>query len=637
MLRKTLTCSAAALLSAMPAIAEPAQDLEEIIVTATTREQQVRTAPASISVVTRADLDARFVDDLSDALSNMEGVNVTGIGMTRKGISLRGMPVEHTLYLLDGRRVSASGAVVAHSDYELSWLPTSAIERIEVVRGPMSSLYGSDALGGVINVITRVPSDELTGEVSVDATRLDSTSDGGSYKLSGYLGGPLIKDKLSFVLAGQYFDRSDLPLEEDEKLSEVEGRSSAGGYGSLIWTPTDGQKLSVSFSRNDDDRWRDTQTGPTYYEYRDDVRREQLSLAYNGAWNWGEIAFNAYQSDMERINSRTNGQTPTRPQQVKDRVADGRISVPLGRHHVTAGGQLREETLVDPLVSASGEVAAEQNAVFLQDEFSLLDNFAITGGVRFDHHEYFGWETSPRAYAVWSITDKLVLKGGYGQGFRAPTLSQLSPDYRVLAAGGRFWVYGNPDLKPETSESFEASLSYTESNWSLIGTVYRNNLDNLVETHCVSDCGIRGREIRFYQNVNKSRISGIELAANATVLEHLVLDANYSYTKAVNAETDEPLSNRPKHKANISAGWQFADGGIVRMRAELYGKQDDGAGETLPSYSLVHADFVVPLSAGIRLRGGIENLFNERLAEKSELFTFAEPGRQYRFGFAMSF
>jgi outer membrane receptor for ferrienterochelin and colicins len=637
MLRKTLVCSAAALLSAMPAAAEMAQDLEEIIVTATTREQQVRTAPASISVVTKAELETRFVDDLSDALSTMEGVNVTGIGMTRKGVSLRGMPVEHTLYLLDGRRVSASGAVVAHSDYELSWLPTSAIERIEVVRGPMSSLYGSDALGGVINVITRVPSDELTGEVSADATRLESGDDGASYKLSGYLGGPIIKDKLSFVLAGQYFDRSDLPLEEDEQLSEVEGRESAGGFGSLIWTPSEGQRLSVSFSRNDDDRWRDTQSGPTYYQYRDDVEREQLSLAYSGIWSWGQLVFNAYQSEMERINTRTNGQTPTRPQGVKDRVADGRVSIPLGSHHLTAGGQLREEKLYDSIAASSGESAAAQNAFFLQDEFSLTDSLALTGGVRFDHHEFFGWESSPRAYAVWSINDKLVLKGGYGQGFRAPTLSQLSPDYRVLAAGGRFWVLGNPDLNPETSESFEASLSYNEENWSLIGTVYRNTLDNLVEALCVSDCGMRGREIRLYQNISSSRIRGVELAASATVAERLTLDANYSYTEAENRETGEPLGNRPKHRANLSAGWQIGADGLLRARAELYGKQDDGAGETTPSYALLHADFVVEINPGIRLRGGVENLLDERLAEKSELFTFAEPGRQYRLGITVGF
>ena len=137
-----------ALMVAAPVSAQEAErELDTVVVTATAGEQSLLTAPASISVVDQEELQLRAATDLTDALAGEPGVQITGIGMTRRGISLRGMPEEYTLYLLDGRRVSATNGVIAHSDLELGWLPAAAVEQIEVVRGPMSSLYGSDALG----------------------------------------------------------------------------------------------------------------------------------------------------------------------------------------------------------------------------------------------------------------------------------------------------------------------------------------------------------------------------------------------------------------------------------------------------------------------------------------------------------
>ena len=136
--------------------AEEFSDLETMVITASRSETALQEAPASISVIAREELQLRNADDLADALTAESGITVTSVGRTRSGISIRGMPVDHTLYLVDGRRISSSNSVIAHSDFELSGLPASAIERIEVVRGPMSSLYGSDAMGGVVNIILNV-------------------------------------------------------------------------------------------------------------------------------------------------------------------------------------------------------------------------------------------------------------------------------------------------------------------------------------------------------------------------------------------------------------------------------------------------------------------------------------------------
>ncbi|MEE3158714.1 MAG: TonB-dependent receptor plug domain-containing protein, partial [Pseudomonadota bacterium] len=152
--------------------------LPTMVVTATTTERSAADAPASVSVVAGEELRNRPVNDLADAVRNTVGVDLSDLGLGRRGVSIRGMDSEHTLMLIDGQRINASASGIAHSDFELGWVPTEAIERVEIVRGPMSSLYGSEALGGVVNVITRAATDEWQGSISSNATFTDSSLDG---------------------------------------------------------------------------------------------------------------------------------------------------------------------------------------------------------------------------------------------------------------------------------------------------------------------------------------------------------------------------------------------------------------------------------------------------------------------------
>lgn len=149
-----------------PAAAPQVAALQPVVVTATAGERNLADVPASVSVVQGAALRERPVLDLADALRGTEGINIQSAGLGRRAISIRGMDAAHTLFLVDGKRISASSSGISHSDYELGWVPTEAIERVEVVRGPLSSLYGSEALGGVVNVITRTATDEWQGSLS---------------------------------------------------------------------------------------------------------------------------------------------------------------------------------------------------------------------------------------------------------------------------------------------------------------------------------------------------------------------------------------------------------------------------------------------------------------------------------------
>ncbi|MDG2528969.1 TonB-dependent receptor domain-containing protein [Caulobacter endophyticus] len=626
-------------LGATHALAEEATAVSQVVVTPTAGEQSLQDAPATISVVTREVLERRPIQDLSDALRGEPGVNVGGIGMTRRGISLRGMPVEHTLVLVDGRRVSATGGLVAHADYDLAWTPVEAIERIEVVRGPMSSLYGADALGGVVNVITRSATDAWRGSATINGS-LPQSGAGRAYQLGGYVGGPLVEGKLGLSLYADATGRDPTYMAADPRQAELEGRRALNGSATLSWTPDAAQRIDLTYTAGKDFRYRDTVTSAapiTYYRFSDDIDREQIALSHKGDWSWGDTSLRAYRSELSRVNIRSARQTPSAPVRIVEQVADGLVSIPVaGKHRFSFGGDLRRQSLRNPEVNAAGRASADQYGVFLQDEWEITDRWSVVGGARFDHHEAYDWQTSPRLYTVFHATDRLTLKGGVGRGFKAPSLTQLSPEYDVVAAGGRFTVYGNPDLEPEIGTTYEASLDYDAGRWSLRAAVFQNDLKNLVETQCTAFCGVRGREIRLYGNVARARIQGFEAGAAVDLTADLKLLANYTHLETENRATGAELLEKPRDSLNARLEWSPRDDLFAQLRAEYVGRQVVSTG-VLPTYALWFFEARKRLTDHVALRVGVENITDQRLAEKSSAYTYAEPGRLYHLGLNLSF
>ncbi|MCP4322385.1 MAG: TonB-dependent receptor [Alteromonadales bacterium] len=624
------------------ASADEMSQLETIVVTASKHETSLQLAPASISVIDSEELKLRDADDLADALTAQAGVTVTSVGQNRRGISMRGMPVEHTLYLVDGRRISSSNSVMAHTDFELSWLPSSAIERIEVVRGPMSSLYGADALGGVVNIITRTPGGDFHGEVSTTATTIPGVNGGDTNKTALYLGGALIEDKLHFSLGGELYDRDNLPNKDNENASDIESRESLQGEGKLIWTIDENQELMLSYASGNDDRDRDVSSRGKNYVSKDEIERMQTSLSYQGDWDWGHVKLNAYQSNIVRKNSRSHEDEPRSPQKVRDSVIDGHVGMELGEQHlVTLGGQFRNEKLNEARLTHTGEATADHTSVFVQDEWQLVESLLLVGGVSVDNHEKFGSEVSPRVYAVYSLSDSITFKGGYGEGFRAPSLTELSPDYQVFAGGNRFWVEGNQYLEPERTETYEAGVEYHQSNWVVSTRVFENQLENLVQSVCYTDCGVRGSERRRYENVDESRIRGLEFAFTHDLTDQVNIDLNYTFLDTEDLGSNDPLEDRPEYNANIALSWSPIEAIDLRWRSEYIGKQyvgtHAGTEDYSPEYNLHHVDFSYEINDYFTVYSGVENIFDEHLAEESDLYNTTEPGRSFRLGVTVSF
>ncbi|MFN3460252.1 MAG: TonB-dependent receptor domain-containing protein, partial [Oceanibaculum sp.] len=458
-----------------------------------------------------------------------------------------------------------------------------------------------------------------------------------------YAGGPLVQDVLGLSVYAETRGRGETPDAADPRLSELERRAAQTGSATLTWTPDPRQRIDLTLGYGTEEHERNTlQTGtvPYYYTSTDEVERRQFALSHRGDWDWGTSELRAYRTQLDRENIRTQG-TPTGPQKLTDDIVDGHVSVPvLGWNTFTFGGEWRREQLEDPTVNSLGSDEANHQAVFLQDQIALSDNLSLLLGSRADRHEEFGWNHSPRAYLVYHLSDALTLKGGVGRGFKAPTLKQLSPGYSASAAGGRFTIVGNPDLNPEINTMYEIGAEYETRGWSLRGSLFQNDLKDLIQTTCIASCGVPRVERRTYGNVERARIRGVELGGGLDLTSWLRFDANYTYLNTENRGTGAELTERPRHAANASLTL-FAENGLrARLLSEYVGKQlvnVTSGTEQLPDYAIWSFDIAQPLTDKATLLIGMQNLTDERLAEKTASFPYAEAGRTLWFGLNYSF
>ena len=600
--------------------------------------QQVVDAPASITVIPREDLENKPFRSLIDAVRHVEGVTMTG--GDKGDITIRGMPASGTLILVDGRRQNSTRELnpKGGNAVEDDWMPPiGAVDRIEVVRGPMSVLYGSDALGGVVNTITRRPADHWQGSVRLSGS--DARGAGGGDAVGGgvYLSGPL-GDTLRIGLSATHLDRDPLELKENRRLSEIEGTELDAGHLLLSWAPLAGHTLDLEHRVADEERTRQQISSGTYYRDLYDIERTQSIATWKG--NWGEVdsQLRVWESDFSVKSKRTNGVAPTRPQSMEERGVDGRVGFGIGSaQYLTVGFDARKEEMKNAGL-VGGKDDATHKALYLQDEIGLSDSVMLTLGVRHDRHSIFGGETSPRAYLVWHLDERWTVRGGYGEGFRAPTLKQISPNYEGHEGPHSF--YGNGDIKPETSRSVELGVAYAHGGVEWEATVFHNDVKDLITTRLLRITPPSGglpipRRHYLYDNVDEARIIGVETAAKWQLGRGFYLGGNAQWLDTKDKETGDELDGRSRILLNARAGWKQGPWDAV-LRAEHIGRQYLD-GERAPSYNLLHASAGYRINEHLGVSLGVDNLTDVRLAEKSEAFSYSETPRTLRVSLHGSF
>jgi len=594
--------------------------LNDTVISASGFEQKTTEAPASISVISREDLQQKRYNNLAQALGDVEGIDI-GQGTGKTGglnISIRGMPSQYTLILIDGRRQNAAGNVTPNGFNETSTSfmpPLSAIERIEVIRGPMSTLYGSDAMGGVINIITRKVAKEWTGSLTQDYTYQEDRDFGDTRNTSIYASGPLVDGLLGLQLRGSLFDReaSDLSYGNGVEVSKrgpspVEGRTHNLGA-RLSLTPHEDHDFGLDVERGrqvynndecqlgslDGQNQECTASAATRANgYADELRfeREQIALTHTGRLGFGTLESSLMHNTTETIGRTIPGTigTPTavpgaiggapRELETTNLVLDTKLVAPVGESHIaTVGGQWWKAEMDDGIAQTTFE--QKTWAVFAEDEWRLREDLALTLGARYDDHEAFGGHVSPRAYLVWNTSENWTMKGGVSRGYRTPDLNDLHSGVNGATRQGQVITIGNPDLEPETTTSTEFgvyfdSLAGFNANATLFHNKFKDKIASGDPIQITGRPGIPDGSYAQQINIDEAVTQGLELAASWTFAPAWTLSANYTYTDSEQKSGDnkgEPLTNTPEHLANAKLNWQTTDRLNLWLKSEYRGER----------------------------------------------------------------
>jgi outer membrane receptor for ferrienterochelin and colicins len=642
---------------AVAAEADPAADdpSQAIVVTAAGYEQNIIEAPASITVLGREELQEKRFGSLAEALQDVQGIDVGGEAGKTGGlnISIRGMPSDYTLVLIDGRRQNAPGGVTPNGfgETSTSFLPPfSAIDRIEVVRGPMSTLYGSDAMGGVVNIITRKVGNRWVGTASAESTIQEDDRFGNIQSINGFAQGPIVKDLVGLTVRGSVFQREgsniDIPGDPALTLGRNPVRSDIYTYGGrLTFTPHADHDLWLEYDRNeqsyDNSGGQLGTLGSGGYAPEQKFNRTNYVLAHIWRMGFGQLDTTLTRNDTETIGrlipNGTPGATPGGPRTLEARndIVDSRFAGKVGPVAFTVGGQYWKARMVEGV--APEPFTFTQWAGFAEATLTVTDGFNITGGARYDDHSTFGSKWSPRAYAVWNINDVLTLKGGVSRGFKTPRVEQIAEGIVGFGGQGRIPLIGTPGLTPETSTSYEAGLYYDGGGFfSGNVTVFNNDFDDKIATGPgIPNCQFAGNLNRpgcldvgpfptvdllgQSINIDKARTRGVEVATRFAFTRALSLSANYTYTESEQlsgAEEGLPLVGMPKHMLNGNLRWKLGDKASVWARAEIRSSRYRGnnAQQTavgdFRSYEVFHVGGSYQIAPAFRLSATVYNILD---------------------------
>ncbi|MGE4478310.1 MAG: TonB-dependent receptor [Deferribacterales bacterium] len=583
----------------VPAMAEEEHGLDAVVVTATGYEQKIADAPASISIITREDIEKLPANNIRELLKTVEGVSINGTSPSETDIVIRGLPGSYTLIMVDGIRQNTRETMNRGTTGVQSNMipPLEAIERIEVIRGPMSSVYGSDAMGGVVNIITKKVPSEWHGSINFGTVQHKDSDYGNSYGSQIWVGGPLVKDKLGVQLYGDISDQA----EDDIYYSNANtygkyGQEENNFAGKFTFTPD--KNNDIIFEAGREELVYDQTGGKTLADTADDTRtehdRKHWSLSHDGRYGKLGTSFSLSQEYAEK-RSYTDGVESSASPDLRNTVVDAGITYQFSTNILRFGGQYQDSKLEDISDEAavtgypanSDEVQIEAYALYLEDEYFITDRLAVTAGLRMDDDERYGDNWTPRLYTVYKLTDRWTLRGGVAMGYKAPTIRQTTEGYCMTTGGGaqqRGVLCGNEDLDPEKSITEEIGIRYDVPGGVHFGfTVYNNDLKDKVSSFSNGDTDGNGNVLYEYENIDKVNIRGVEASFSTPVTETVSFKANYTYTDSEREGGEpafdgssldgKPLDMTPEHMFNAQIDWQPTSSLYLFTRANLVSKQ----------------------------------------------------------------
>lgn len=593
-------------------------ELQTIVVTATGTPQPIQDVQASVQVIGQDELQRHSAHSLTEILRSATGVQASSSGSTGS-ISIRGFNTNQSLILLNGQRRTNN-----YSSSNPNQISTFDIDRIEIIRGPMSSLYGSDALGGVVNIITRQPGKHpgIRAQITAGAAREGrETLQGG---LHADFGDSTLGHSLTIDQEYRNLLRYDSSTHDDSgrlinRSAALRGR----------WTPNTAQSLGWNIEHYDRKSDRDAyalirqgqSARPTYrevpYNSYENERRNFYGLDYRHAIGTGQLKG---RTSYGRSYGNTNRSYPEIPQEDslhKQYQTDLLYSLPLAdTHQITLGGGYNRDEL-DVTIN-TGSATRTNRFALLQDEWQINDQWVLVAGFRYDHFNHFESALTPRASLGWS-NDAWHARVSYGEGFRAPSLLEQYANF--ARGGGSSLIQGNPNLQPEKSRSWELAAGWDYNTFKFQAALHQSNLDDLIISAMTGTRplgGNRNQSIYTYQNVEKARIRGLELTTAWKASQNLSFRAGYDWLDAKDTQTNLRLEGRARHTLRLETLYTQSSTTLTLRLWHIgdYYSRPSGCRINCQAYnsSKTQTDLNIrhSLNTQLELFAGIDNLFNER-------------------------
>lgn len=592
-----------------------------MVVSATRLPTPAAEVASSVTVITSEEIERKQQRTLSDVLRDVPGLSLvqTGGPGGLTSVFIRGTNSNHTKVFIDG--IDVGDPSTADGAFDFAHVLASDIERVEALRGPQSGLYGSDAIGGVINIVTKHGAGPPRFRAGIEGGSF------GTFNQTGSASGAV--NRFNYAFHAGHLHAGDTPITPHGLLPP--GRNSIGdSYDNKTFSTKLGAGVTDSLDVGVVARYIDTAlrfTGEDFSAFPSVPASEQSEADTRQFFTRGTAhlalfdgAFDqtlgvAYTRHSRRYLSPDTAFGPVDPSVYRGhRVKwdwQGNLNIATGQV-LTLGAESQKEEITTPIF-AEGTT----NAGFVQLQSSVDERLFNTVSLRYDDHDRFGGEATYRiAPAVLLPGTGTKFKGSVGTSFKAPSLDQLFHDYSA------FGFFANPDLKPE--ESFGYDLGFEQSiagaHVQVGATYFHNDIDNLIT---INSAGTS------YVNVAEATTSGIESFLAHQPFDRLSWRADYTYTKAEDAVLGSELLRRPKHKASVEAHWRVTDGATLSATVLYVGSRIDRTRDfTVPrleagGFTFVNLAGSYALNRVLTAFARIENLFNREYEDPTG---FQRPG-----------
>ncbi len=588
----------------------PARE-QAIVVSPTAIETPINQIASSVTVITAKDMERDQRRTAPDALATVPGLNVVQSGGPGglTSIFMRGTNSNHTKVLIDG--IDVSDPSNPNRSFDLGQLLTSDIQQIEVLRGPQSGLYGADALGGVISIITK------KGEGPPRATGMIEGGSFGTFNQTAALSGS--QDRINYAFNVAHFRATDVPVTPLELLPP--GQKAIGNnYDNMTYSTKLGVDVSENLTLNAVARYTDATlhfTGDTFdpVTFTSFPAAAQSTQIVHQLFTRGEAVWSVFDGRIKNyfgVNYTNHWNYNISPGDVAPTITTGdrvkydwhAVTQLAPYHTVIVGAEHETETLQTSTVSA--ENVNKAGYVELQSQFA--NRLFLVENVRQDDNDRFGEHPTFRlAPALIVPLTETKLKGSYGTGFKAPTLNQLFVSFPA------FFFFANPNLKPEESIGYDAGFEQPLFNDRVRfgSTYFHNDITNLIQSVFDSTTFTSTNT-----NIGKAITEGTENFVAASITDRIRVRADYTFTRTVDATTGLELLRRPKEKWSANVIWNPIDpltlsATVLHTGSFIDANRDFSIPRLLaPAYTVVNVAADYAVTDQVKVFGRVDNLFN---------------------------